>query len=267
MQYFLQQVDSYDILNNQNNIMQKGDKRGMNIMKKSFARIDFNDYYITNECNRVIEYAQRNGHIKGVNDTFNQIQNIQNEYLGKMKKFIDDEFERENNLYSRLEKIHFCKIMCRFAVIVTFILFIFQGKLPHNLFMDLVFLLAIVVFLGGIFMWLITKVIEMVFRNRYITYVKNIETQINNINGIYYNALNGIYNNIDSLYLNSLEPALRETVLMRRDQERQHKERLKMMQTQIENQQRIEQEQKLARERQEELLEIERERERRYKGY
>lgn len=239
----------------------------MNIMKKSFTRIDFNDYYITNECNRVIEYAQRNGHIKGVNNAFNQIQSIQNEYLGKMKKFIDDEINHETNLYTRLEKIHFCKVLCRFAVIATFILFIFQGKLPHNLFMDLVFLLAIVVFLGGIFIWLITKVIEMVFRNRYITYMKNIEIQINNINGIYYNALNGIYNNIDVLYLNSLEPALRETVLMRRDQERQHQERLKMMQTQIENQQRIEQEQKLARERQEELLEIERERERRYKGY
>lgn len=239
----------------------------MNIMKNSFARIDFNDFYITNECNRVVEYARKNRHIKGVDNVFNQIQSVKENYLEKMKKFIDYERNSENNLYAFLEKIHLCKVVCRFAVILTFIFLFLQQKLPQNIFINLVSLISIILFLGGIFMWMITKVIEMICRKRYNLYMKNVEMKINNINGEYYNAINRMYNKVDELYLSSLDPVLRETILMRREQERQHKERLKMMQTQIENQQRIEQEQKLVRERQEELLEIERERERRYKRY
>lgn len=81
----------------------------MNIMKKSFTRIDFNDYYITNECDRVIQYAKRNNSIKGVGNAFNQIQGIKNEYLGKMKIFIDEEINQENKLYAQYEKIYFLR--------------------------------------------------------------------------------------------------------------------------------------------------------------
>ena len=77
---------------------------------------------------------------------------------------------------------------------------------------------------------------------------------------------NGLFGQVDDRYLASLDPAQREVVFMRRDQERQHQEALKAQQ---EHQAVIEEEQRRMRESQEEstrmtkrILDIEEERER-----
>lgn len=240
-------------------------------MKNSFARINFNSFYITNECNRVIEYTKKNLNIKGVNSAFNEIQNVKDNYLGKMKNFINEESNYENKLYTYFKGAHLCKFVCKLVVILTFIFSLFQNKLPYNIFTNFVVFFNYKLFLGGILMWIIAKILEIIYEKRYISYMDKTKRKINKINGDYYNAINKIYDKVDELYLNSLEPALREMILINRKQERQYKETVKMMQKQLDNQQKqgqkIEQEQKRTRQIQEELLEIERERERRYNRY
>lgn len=74
--------------------------------------------------------------------------------------------------------------------------------------------------------------------------------------------IKGIYKEIDTLYLATLDPAHREAVLMRRDQERHHRE---MMNAQQEHNQAMVEEQRKILQTQEEILQIEREREERYR--
>ena len=85
--------------------------------------------------------------------------------------------------------------------------------------------------------------------------------EVNRILDKFESRNNKLYKDIDYIYLGSLEPAHREAVLARRDQERHHQE---MMEAQARHHQRVEEEQRKIRKSQEELLQIERTRENRY---
>lgn len=74
--------------------------------------------------------------------------------------------------------------------------------------------------------------------------------------------IQSIYDKVDDLYLDTLDPAHREAVLMRREQERQHRE---LMDAQQRHNQAMLDEQRRILQAQEEMLQIEREREERYK--
>lgn len=93
------------------------------------------------------------------------------------------------------------------------------------------------------------------------------EEAVNQLNGAYRAKDSAIKEEIDSLYLATLDPAQREIVFMRRDQERQHKEMMRAQersaQLQREHQNRMEKEQEQIKRDQRRLLEIEEERERR----
>lgn len=228
--------------------------------KNALARINFNQFYITGRCNHVAEYIKRNSHIADVKAILSQVKSTKNDYLAKMKKFTDDESIYENKVYTRYKTVHMCKLVSRAIVILTLLFLFLQEHLPSNTFFHLISLLNYTLFRGCIVMWVITKIMEIIYSKWYLSYTKKIEAKIESINGEYDNTLSRLYDKADRLVINSLSPAEREMLLLQREQEMQrrqeHQERMRIERQKIQSQQK-------ANQMQEELLEIERDRERR----
>ena len=103
----------------------------------------------------------------------------------------------------------------------------------------------------------------MVIRNKYYSYsYKRFRDKADEINERYISNIVFYRNKVDTLYLDSLDPILKETILMRRDKERHHRD---LINAQLKHQRLMEEEQRKIRQNQEELLKIEREKEERRK--
>lgn len=248
------------------------------IVGKQFARIDLDHHYSNTPYNEAKAYGEKNKNIKGVQAVMEKIQTARRNYLAEMKQYIEGEHGREQASFSRLQKMgqkkQFFKWFCLGSVLALFIVSELDAKAHTSVIRLLTFLLGMVVFVAffaSIIISLVFKMRENLAEKAYQNYMEEVQAGFNRINGAHNKAMNALYTEIDNLYLASLDPAYREVILMRRDQERQHKEAMRLqkeaMQTQTKHQQAIEEEQRRTRQAQEELLAIEKERERRRRGY
>ena len=114
----------------------------------------------------------------------------------------------------------------------------------------------------GVVATIVLKIYEIILEKKYSSCAKSVMSKSEQVNAKHLDNVKYIRNRIDNLYLNSLDPAHRELVLMRRDQKQQHEQ---SMYAQRQHQETVEEEQRKIRYAQEELLKIEREREERYK--
>lgn len=238
---------------------------------------------------KVIQYGNTNKEIKGVEDKVNLIRMTIEDYHNdleqlKLSKFslLENEFDKWKIHYRWREVFTWISIG---STLVFFIMVIGQG------FIASVYLLVLIIFSINIFSVTLRSILgalEIVKVKKYRMGYADYMNSVFSINDKYEKIANQIYNEIDICYLDSLEPAHREIVLMRRDQERQHQEQMRLQhehhmrmeaeqrehQWKLENEQRrraeeqklhekkIVDEQRRARKAQEELLYIEKERER-----
>lgn len=240
---------------------------------KSLYRVNLNSFYNTNTFENEINFANQNIKVKGVQELLHGIQNEYREYNEKMMQLINNSKETECSKYRLWEKTHKRKTMTKYIIIISLILIIvgialgdsnlIQGRIGKFLF-SITGLLLYLIFFAGIIMFIAFKITEKVYENNYKSYVEELNRQAGNINIEYKNKMRRYHNKIDDLYLMSLEPSHREIVLMRREQEQQHRERMRLQE--VHNREVLE-EQKRARQAQEELLEIEKAREERYKKW
>ncbi len=255
------------------------------IVGKQFARMDLDHHYSNAPYNEAKAYGERNKNINGVQAVMGKIQKARQSYLAEMKQYIEGERSREQASFSQLQKMEqkkqFFKWLCLGSVLALFIVSEIDAKAHTSVIRLLTFLLGMVVFVAffaSIMISLVFKMRENLAQKAYQNYMEEAQAGFNRINGAHNKAMNTLYTEIDNLYLASLDPAYREVILMRRDQERQHREAMQLqketmrlqkeaMQTQKKHQQAVEEEQRRTRQAQEELLAIEKERERRRRGY
>lgn len=244
-------------------------ERGEEIVKINLDRV-----YRFAEYNNAISFAKQNLEIKGMQELITKLNSVKEDYCINVQKITEPEKEIENDKYKLYAKWHKAKIISKWITIGTFIIGFGSGVLS-DIFRDVeqvaLFLNRMEVFLFvTIFMLpilIVAKIGEFICDKLYKNYTTKILKKINPLNADFAYKASRYYEEMDNLYLASLEPAHREVVIMRREQA-EHNERMRQYEK---DRQKIESERleevKKTRKAQEKLLEIEEERERRYKGW
>ena len=245
---------------------------------EEIVKINLDRVYRFAEYNNAISFAKQNLKIKGMQELITKLNSVKEDYCINVQKITEPEKEIENDKYEVYEKWHFVKTISKWAGIISFVISMVLSMIPIDIFgteqiltvggtinwitskLQIIWFFAIPVFL-------ITKIGDSICAIIYRNYTSKLLEKINGLNADFAYTSNRYYEEMDNLYLASLEPGHREMVIMRREQA-EHNHR--MVQYEKERQ-RIEsdrlEEVRKARKTQEKLLEIEEERERRYKGW
>lgn len=248
------------------------------IMGKKYDRTDLDHHYSNSPYKRAKAYYTQNRSISGTEAVMQKITEARQRYLTEMEQYIAQERPREEAHFSKIQKMGTKKQLFKWFFFGTVFVIYILGKLhvsPRSQllwFLWDLFCTALVLFaIAALLVMLVYKCRESFAENAYQRYLKEIQSGFDRINFPHNETMNALYTEIDDLYLASLDPTHREIILMRRDQARQHEEAMKMqketLHAQKEHQKAVEAEQRRTRAAQEELLVIERERERRYRGY
>lgn len=242
----------------------------------SLCKIDINNFYNVSIFESTIYWAKQYNVTQEIDQNISIIEDKKRDYNNEF----DDLFKRAQpildqkfNTYKSIEqKKDFFKRLGIADYIIFFLCIILLGQsvLYSNLILRIfIFLFLIIAFLsmfiGGITAFIFVMKSKKL-QKEYNSYVHELECEVHQITAKYENFISALKNTIDNLYLNNLDPAHREIVLMRRDQERQHQERMRIEEKRLRSQQHLEEEQVKARYAQEQLLQIELEREKRYLG-
>ena len=242
--------------------------------KKILNKVDVRNFYDVSSFESAIHWAKQYNVTSEINENVTIIQRKKQEYSKELDTFCnrvqpvaDEKFAVWK---SSEEKKTFFKWLSIGAVVI-FLLCIFLADLnvvsSHIILSILILLVTLVMILvlliGGIAA-IIFKIKSNVMKKKYDSYIYELKCESRQITARYEREVNSLQSKIDNLYLDSLEPAHREVVLMRRDQERQHQERMLIERERLNSQKAMEEEQRRSRQAQEGLLQIEREREERY---
>lgn len=214
-----------------------------------------------------IQKANQYISVTGVKEVISVMQKNRQAYIKEITSFMNEHKTVLDKKYKNWIQEDRKKTICLSMLMISFIYGLFM---PSNVwipfFSSIIELLMTVALFFGIFGTIIFKITAIIYEKQYTSYYeKEVVPKVNTINARYENSFKKLYEQADNLYLNSLEPALREVVLMRRDQEKQHRE---LMEAQYRHHMAMEERQRMLQQTQDELLQIEKEREERRKnGY
>lgn len=236
--------------------------------KKDLNRVDMNRWYSTEVFDSAIRWAGQYSSISGVNEAISAIQKNKQEYSREMGELLNQAQPELDKRFAEWEAAEKKKGFYFGVTIVALFIFLSNANIhfPHIIILDLLAFLLTFAPIAGITLLVISLIRSDSCKEKHTSYIKQLELKARQIDAKYEKSVNLLRNKIDNLYLNSLEPAHREMVLMRRDQERQHQELIHIEQQKLNSQRAAEEEQRRLRQTQEELLRIERDREERYRA-
>lgn len=237
---------------------------------KKLQRYELEKCYFYGEYNKTIDYGKRNAHLEGVNDYIAQLDNERKQYEQEIGKVIDAEKDNENRKYhfwEKWRKIKFISLGIFFIgnfILSPIVNSMFSGRTGMFAILGGVLTILVVLLSNIAFpLFLIAIVAQVISGKSYSHYADNLREQLYSINKKFEDKMRTCYLAIDDIYLNSLEPAHREMVIMRREQN-EHNRKLEDI---AEERRRLErenlEESRKLRYTQEQLLAIEQERERR----
>jgi hypothetical protein len=239
-------------------------------IEKGLVRCDFDKVYCYDRYNEAINYGRKNNTIVGVDAEVQKLNRERKTYERDIKAIVDAEKEMESKKYLSWKKFFDAKQICKWLVIgdigLLLVHFVFLDSLVSSLFRhlkritilyELIIFLAMITILAGIPIFIVLKLIEIFYAKGYQHYISRILSEINKRNHSFEETSKYYYNRIDNLYLSALDPAMREVILLRREQEAHQEEMKRIAIMQLEEAER-------GRRAQEEQLKIEQERERRY---
>ena len=205
-------------------------------MEYSIVRYDLDKCYRFKEYNEASTYAKRNIEIKGVKEEYQKLIAEKDNYVQDIKNITEPEKRNEDKIYNDWENWHKRKKLfvgiTLGLVIITIINILFGGFLPS--------VLHTLITILGLFLFImvpasvVTKIGELISEKTYYNYMTPIGDKILIRNHSFAEYADKCNAKIDDLYLMSLEPAHREMVLMRREQTKQHEEVMRMERERIE---------------------------------
>lgn len=241
-------------------------------MKKS--RYDLDRVYYLNKYNETAAFANQNIRIQGVRQQLQGLNTEKESYMQEIRDFIDSVRNEENKKYRQYEKWSKLAKTCLWAELGIFLIGIAEAcifkYIPRQvnlLFSLLELLILVLIFVVIPIAFVIFKILDIAFGKIYADCVRKIGIRVDTCGRNFESQVIAYYNRIDSLYLSSLDAASRELVLLRRHQAEQTQQMLRL----AEEQKWIAQQQ-LAEARRtsqstQQLLDIEKERERRRRGW
>lgn len=235
---------------------------------KKLQRYDLEKCYYYDEYNKAIDYGKRNANLEGVNDYISQLNNARIQYEQEIGNIVDTERDNENKMYRLWGKWYKIRAVSLGIFLAAIPALIVCGMISersykfalHGDWLAILFSMALIIAFP---VFLFAAAAQIIRRRWYYDYADNLKNRLYGISRNFEDKAGTCYRAIDNIYLNSLDPAHREMVLMRREQE-EHNRRMEAVaaeQGRKENE-RLEETRKM-RIAQEKLLEIEKERERR----
>lgn len=224
----------------------------INIFKSDLKRTDLDRIYYFRECDKTLAYAEEKMSVDGVRDYSERMKVERKTYISDIDNIVNPERENEEKKYLLWEKLTRIRQISAWTCIVSFIIGIICSMI-HSL----------AVIGGLLILWptriaflvfIITKIGESVYGMMYRQIAQDIMEKIQAREKPFIALCQKYYKEIDDLYLYSLTPEHRETVLLRRDMAAQHKEHIQMAEQQLKVQGRIEDEQRQSRQIQQEIL-------------
>lgn len=244
--------------------------------KDQLVRYDLDKVYFMNEYNQAVSYGNQNINIPGVKEQLHSLENEKSSYFSAVANVTNPERENERTKYQQYEKWAIAEKKCKqveLALILFTIIYMAIDKyLPIGFRNSLIFsllniLLIFLVVLAGPISFIVAKIIKNGYSMRYRQYIDPIQNRLNDMGSKFARTSIDYYTAIDNLYLLSLEPTHRELVLLRRQQEQHNQDMLRLEKNRQKAEAKRLKEQQMTRQATEELLEIEKERERRYRGW
>lgn len=228
-------------------------------------------YYLA-EYDKAVDYAKTYINIDGVKEQLQILEKCLIEYKNSVDEIMEPQWEDVRKKYARWENWSKAKKICKYVSIAIFILFLllmFRGG-SSTAVMVMLLLLPVLLVLSLVGL-AITKIAETILSKAYNNYIKDIFDKINSLGTSFGRQSRLIYNNIDNLYLQSLDPMQRSLIITQRqmaEMQKKHDSEIRRLeeQRQRSDNKRL-QEARRTRIAQERLLEIEEERERRYRRY
>lgn len=229
--------------------------------------VNFNYLYEGEAYQSALQFASQYQNIPGVSEQIARLKENNSQYREQFNAIMNDNYENVNQKYHTWYRAYTVKIFSKRLAIISLMVFILLLIIEVFFSSNWSFLLeALMFFIAnlanftltiGIIGLVIFKIVSGISQKTYDSSHNCLEEQIKSLNAKYLRTVDTNRENIDQLYLGSLDPAHREVVLMRRDQERHHKEMLKQ---QKQHNEAMLREQERTRNAQEELLRIEQER-------
>lgn len=244
--------------------------------RQEVRRYDLDKVYFMDEYNKAVAYGTQNINVEGVREQLQKLENEKASYVKKVESVVNPERDKEHAKYQQYEK--WAKTERKFKWIeIMLIVFLvaelnFHKFLPVGLRTSALYILLewalffLTVFLGPI-VFIVSKLVKHSYGMVYNRYVESIANSLNALGNSFQRTSSSYYDAIDNLYLNSLDPTLREMILSRREQKEFNRAMLQEQRLARQEQRLTRQEQQQIRRNQEEMLAIERERERRYRGW
>lgn len=244
--------------------------------KPDVTRYDLDKVYFMQEYKKAVSYGNQNINIQGVKAQLQELEQAKKVYFDKVANVVNPERDTEQAKYQKYEKwainekkIKFFEIILILVLILRLALFKY---LPVAFRTSLIFTLTdiafcfVTVFIGPI-SFIVAKIFKLGHAFRYNQYIMSIRNILENLGSDFTRTSLGYYDAIDNLYLGSLDPAHREMILLRRQQEMHNQDMLRLEKERQKAEKQRLNEQQRTRQATEELLAIERERERRYRGW
>lgn len=219
----------------------------MNIFTSNLRRTDLDRVYYYEECEKTLAYAEEKMSVNGVLEYYKKMKVEKNNYTSDIDSIVNPKREEEEKRYFSLEK--WTKIRqisawtCIGGLIFFIIVMIFDSKI-NGLLEGIATLCGVLLTPVSFLMFVVTKIGEVVCSMIYERLVQDIMEKIRVREKEFIALCQKYYKEIDDLYLYSLTPEHRETVLLRRDMAEQHKEHIQMAERQLRIQEHIEDEQK-----------------------
>lgn len=243
-------------------------------MKKSgLMRYNLDKVYFLSEYNKTVAYGKQNISIGGVKEKLQELERERQIYAVKVANIVTPEKATEQFKYQQYQKWESIKKKSKWAEICLILLFIvrlnifkylpigLRTSLLYTLF-DILFAFSVVLFVPLVLV--ISKVVAHGYALRYKKYIEPITATVNNLGTSFQRLSIDYYDAIDTLYLLSLDPVHREMILLRRQQEEHNRRMVSLEKERKKTEEAYLKEQQRARRATEELLAIEKEREKRY---
>lgn len=244
--------------------------------KPGMTRYNLDKVYFLTEYNKAVAYGKQNIGIQGVKEQLQGLEQEKKSYFEKVANIVSPERDTEQAKYQQYEKWAIMEKKCKWAEIMLIVLLVVQLStfryLPLAFKTSLLFslfnvLLVLLVLFAGPVAFIIAKIARYSFALRYNKYVIPLSNQINSLGSSFTRTSLRYYDAIDSLYLSTLDPAHREMILLRRQQEMHNQDMLRLERARQKAEEQRLKEQQRTRQATEELLAIEKERERRYRRW
>lgn len=192
-------------------------------MKHELVRCDLDRCYRFNEYNETIAFAKEHIEVNGIREEAKRLEEEKDIYIRDVETITKPEKEQENKKYAEWEICVKAGRICKWISVGALICFPIAliSSLPE--WISMIFLLFFYSIYIALPAFIIAKIAAWTCGIVYSQYTSKIMEKVNARNNSFAAQARVCGEKIDTLYLSSLDPVLRETVLMRREQAEHNK--------------------------------------------